>query len=242
MLGFKKLIFTGDAMHKILVVEDDNEINCLICNYLSENKYETLSAQNGLEALRIIRGEKDLALVILDLMLPFQSGDTVLRRVREFSDVPVIIVSAKSMVQSKVDAIRMGADDYITKPFDLDELLARIEAVLRRSGNKNLPDPDKNRLSYKKLTLDRNGKTAYVDGKALSLTGKEYSILELMLLNPTKLFSKSNLFESIWNEPYFKEDATVKVHMSNIRNKIKRYDDTEEYIETVWGMGYKLCD
>lgn len=228
-------------MQRILVVEDDREINSLIRDYLSENKYDTISAENGLDAVRIIRGEKDLSLVLLDLMLPFQSGDTVLQKVREFSDIPIIIVSAKGMVQSKVDAIRMGADDYITKPFDLDELLARIEAVLRRSGNKNTPAA-KNILSYKKLTLDQNGKTAFVDGKALLLTGKEYAILELMLLNPTKLFSKSNIYESIWNEPYFKEDATVKVHMSNIRNKIKKYDGTEEYIETVWGMGYKLCD
>lgn len=229
-------------MKKILVVEDDKEINRLIRDYLSENQYDTISAENGLDAIRIIRDEIDIALVILDLMLPFQSGDMVLHRVREFSDVPIIIVSAKSMVQSKIDAIRMGADDYITKPFDLDELLVRIEAVLRRSGNKNDACAHKSNLIYKKLTLDRNSGIALVDGKPLVLTSKEYAILELMLLNPTKLFSKSNLFESVWNEPYYKDDTTLKVHLSNIRSKIKKLDDKEEYIETVWGMGYKLCD
>lgn len=229
-------------MRKILVVEDDKEINRLIRDYLSENQYDTLSAENGLDAVRIIRDKNYIDLVILDLMLPFQSGDMVLQKVREFSDVPIIIVSAKSMVQSKIDAIRMGADDYITKPFDLDELLVRIEAVLRRSGTRSSGSSDKSSLTYKKLTLDRNSGTAFVDGKALVLTSKEYAILELMLLNPTKLFSKSNLFESVWNEPYFKEDTTIKVHMSNIRSKLKKLDDSEEYIETVWGMGYKLCD
>ncbi len=228
-------------MKKILVVEDDKEINRLIRDYLSNNGYNTISAENGLDAVRIIRDEADTDLVILDLMLPFQSGDMVLQKVREFSDIPIIIVSAKSMVQSKIDAIRMGADDYITKPFDLDELLVRVEAVLRRSQHKS-GNEEKTILTYKKLTLDRNSGTAAVDGKSLVLTGKEYAILELMLLNPKKLFSKSNLFESVWNEPYFKEDTTVKVHMSNIRNKLKKLDNSQEYIETVWGMGYKLAD
>lgn len=228
-------------MDKILVVEDDKEINRLICDYLSENSYHTISAENGLDAVRIVRDNNELSLVLLDLMLPFQSGDTVLEKIRKFSDIPVIIVSAKSMVQSKIDAIRMGADDYITKPFDLDELLARIEAVLRRSGKACSKNPDENKnLSYKKLVLDRAGKSAVVNGNPIFLTSKEYAILEIMLLNPKKLFSKANLFESVWHEPYFSEDNTIKVHMSNIRSKIKKYDPDEEYIDTVWGMGYKL--
>ncbi len=227
---------------KILVVEDDKEINRLICDCLSDNGYETLSAENGLDAVRIIREGEDISLVLLDLMLPFQSGDTVLRKVREFSDIPVIVVSAKSMVQSKVDAIRMGADDYITKPFDLDELIVRVEAVLRRAVRSGNTSEEAESLRYKNLVLDRKSVSLTVCGKPVSLTGKEYAILELMLLNPKKLFSKSNLFESVWNEPYFNEDTTVKVHMSNIRSKIKKIDPDNEYIETVWGMGYKLCD
>ncbi len=228
-------------MKKILAVEDDKEINRLICDYLSDSGYATISAENGLDAIRIIRETADLDLVILDLMLPFKSGDMVLQNIREFSDIPVIIVSAKSTVQSKIDAIRMGADDYITKPFDLDELLVRVEAVLRRSkGNTSAENTPL--LTYKNLSLDRNSGTATVCGNPLVLTSKEYAILELMLLNPKKLFSKSNLFESVWHEPYFKEDTTVKVHMSNIRNKLKKLDNSQEYIETVWGMGYKLAD
>lgn len=226
-------------MKRILVVEDDREINRLICEFVSQNGYEMISAENGLDAFRLIRDDNNISLVILDLMLPYQSGDMVLQKVREFSDIPVIIVSAKSMVQSKIDAIRLGADDYITKPFDLDELLARIEAVLRRCKKAD-SRTENSVLSFKKMTLDRNSKKKCVNGTELVLTSKEFAIIELMLQNPTKLFSKSNLFENVWKEPYFKEDTTVKVHISNIRNKIKKLDDTEEYIETVWGMGYKL--
>ena len=228
-------------MKKILIVEDDKEINRLICDYLSDSGFTTVSVGNGLDAVRMIRDENELSLVLLDLMLPFQSGDSVLKKVREFSDVPVIIVSAKSMVQSKIDAIRMGADDYITKPFDLDELLVRIEAVLRRYRSRT-DNAEKTSLSYKNLVIDRSNASAAVNGEHLQLTVKEYAILELMLLNPKKLFSKSNLFESVWNEPYFNDDTTIKVHMSNIRSKLKKLDPDEEYIETVWGMGYKLSE
>lgn len=227
-------------MPKILVVEDDKEINRLICEYLTTLDHSIISAENGLDAIRLIREQSDISLVLLDLMLPFQSGDMVLQKVREFSQVPVIIVSAKSTVQTKIDVIRMGADDYITKPFDLDELAVRIEAVLRRSRNSNSGSPTEKQLTFKNLTLDSESRSASVNGNDLILTSKEYAILELMLKNPCKLFSKANLFESVWNEPYFSEDNTIKVHMSNLRSKIKKYDDSEEYIDTVWGMGYKL--
>lgn len=227
-------------MPKILVVEDDNEINRLICEYLTTLEHSVISAENGLDAVRLIREQSDISLVLLDLMLPFQSGDMVLQKVREFSQIPVIIVSAKSTVQTKIDVIRMGADDYITKPFDLDELAVRIEAVLRRSRNNADISPAEKLLKFKKLTLDTESRSASVNGNELVLTVKEFAILELMLQNPSKLFSKANLFESVWNEPYFSDDNTIKVHMSNLRSKIKKYDDSEEYIDTVWGMGYKL--
>lgn len=227
-------------MPKILVVEDDKEINRLIREYLTTLYHDVISAENGLEAVRLIREQTDISLVLLDLMLPFQSGDMVLQKVREFSQIPVIIVSAKSTVQTKIDVIRMGADDYITKPFDLDELAVRIEAVLRRSRNSDSFSPAEKLLTFKKLTLDTERMSASVDGNELTLTSKEFAILKLMLKNPSKLFSKANLFESVWDEPYFSEDNTIKVHMSNLRSKIKKYDDSEEYIDTVWGMGYKL--
>ena len=227
-------------MKKILTAEDDKEINRLICEYLSSQGYETLSALNGLDAVRIVREQSDLSLLILDLMLPFQSGDMVLQKIREFSDIPVIVVSAKSETRSKIDLIRMGADDYITKPFDLDELHVRVEAVLRRYEGNAHKKTEPKILTYKNLTLDQTSGTAAVSGNTLTLTSKEFAILALMLKNPAKLWSKANLFESVWGENYLSDDNTVKVHMSNIRSKLKKFDPDNEYIETVWGMGYRL--
>ncbi|MBQ6181331.1 MAG: response regulator transcription factor [Ruminococcus sp.] len=226
-------------MNKILVAEDDAEINRIIRDYLDMQGYETISAANGLDAVRLATEHPELSMIILDIMLPFQSGDTVLKKIRSFSQVPVIIVSAKSTVQSKIDLLRLGADDYLTKPFDLDELLIRIETVLRRTAF-STEKTDTAQYKYKNLLIDAESKTAYVNDVQLVLTSKEYSILELLLKNPTKLFSKANLFESVWETPYFNDDNIIKVHISNLRSKIKKIDPDEEYIDTIWGMGYKL--
>lgn len=153
--------------------------------------------------------------------------------------MPVIVLSAKDMVQTKIDLIRMGADDYMTKPFDLDEVEARIEAVLRRMKEQKKAD-GREKLQYKELIMDCKAKTVTVKGNAIVLTSKEYGLLELLLRNPTKLFSKANLFESVWNEPYYNEDSTLKGHMSNLQSKIKLYAQDEEYIEMVWRMGDRL--
>ncbi|MBD5545509.1 MAG: response regulator transcription factor [Lachnospiraceae bacterium] len=226
-------------MAKILIVEDDKEINRLLCEYLQSRDYEVINAVNGLSALTLLRDRSDIDLVLLDLMLPLQSGDVVLTKLREFSGVPVIVLSAKDTVQTKIDLIRMGADDYMTKPFDLDEVEVRIEAILRRMEKQVRADGQK-KLQHKEMIMDCMAKTVTVKGNAVVLTSKEYMLLELLLRNPEKLFSKANLFESVWNEPYFNEDSTLKVHMSNLRNKIKQYAHDEEYIETVWRMGYRL--
>lgn len=226
-------------MARILIVEDDKEINRLLCEYLQSQDHEVISAGNGLSALSLLRGRTDVDLVLLDLMLPLQSGDVVLSKLREFSGVPVIVLSAKNTVQTKIDVIRMGADDYMTKPFDLDEVEARIGAVLRRT-KKQAETAGQKRLRHKELVMDCAAKTVTVKGNTIVLTNKEYMLLELLLKNPSKLFSKANLFESVWNEPYFNEDRTLKVHMSNLRSKIKQYAGDEEYIETVWRMGYRL--
>lgn len=226
-------------MPKILIAEDDNEIRRLLYDYLTALGYRAVTAENGPEAIAAARAQTELSLILLDLMLPFKSGDSVLKAIREFSAVPVIVVSAKDGVQTKIDLLRLGADDYITKPFDLDELSVRIETVLRRCGA-GMERKGEERLTLRSLTLDRRSGNAFIGGRQLVLTVKEYAILELLLLNPTKLFSKANLFESVWNEPYLHDDNTLKVHMSNLRGKLKEYAPDEEFIETVWGMGYKL--
>ena len=235
-------------MSKILVIEDDKEINNLICEYMASAGYEMLSATNGLSGLSMLEKNDDIDLCLLDLMLPMKSGDRVIQNLREFSDVPVIVLSAKDTIQTKIDLFRLGADDYLTKPFDLDELLVRVEAVIRRgkkgSGHiqgKTGHTQGKTVYTYKNIIMDDNAGQVTVSGSRLELTAKEYAILKLLITNPNKLFSKANLFESVWDETYFPEDNALKVHMSNLRNKIKKYDD-QDYIEPVWGMGYKLSE
>lgn len=229
-------------MKHILVAEDDKEINRLLCEFLTGQGYETISVFQGLDAIRLVRENEDITLLLLDLMLPFQSGDMVLRKIREFSDIPVIVVSAKSETYSKIELIKNGADDYITKPFDLDELLVRVEAVLRRYEGVSRKKLATSALTFKNINMDTVAGTVTVLEKNLVLTGTEYSILKLMMENPTKLYSKANLFESVWGEEYLGDENTLKVHMSNLRNKLKKLDPDQEYLETVWGMGYRLVN
>lgn len=177
--------------------------------------------------------------MILDLMLPYKSGDAVLQELRSFSSLPAIVISAKDTVQNKLDLFHLGADDYLTKPFDLDEVLVRVEAVLRRCGSGGVQRAPEI-LKAGNLAVDTEAKTASVNGRELVLTAKEYGILELLTRYPHKVFSKANLFESIWNEEYACEDNTLNVHMSNLRNKLKAADPETEYIKTVWGMGYRM--
>jgi DNA-binding response OmpR family regulator len=222
---------------KILIIEDDIEICNLLKEFLEENGYGIKISNSGIDGMRELK-TATYNLVILDLMLPFKSGDEILRELRNFSNIPVIILSAKDMVQTKVDLLRLGADDYVTKPFDLNEVLARIETNLRRCNSSI--DVKNETLTYKDITLNEEEKKVIVNGNTLVLTSKEYGILFLLLSYPQKVFSKANLFESIWNEEYFSEDNTLNVHISNIRNKLKNANPNEEYIETIWGMGYKL--
>ncbi|AVK47700.1 two-component system response regulator [Clostridium sp. MF28] len=222
---------------RISIIEDDLEICDLLKEFLKESGYEIKISNNGIDGMRELR-TLTYDLVILDLMLPYKSGDEILRELRSFSNIPVIVLSAKDMVHTKVDLLRLGADDYVTKPFDLNEILARVESNLRRcSSDSNIK---KSILTYKDITLYEEEKKVIVNGNTLVLTSKEYGILFLLLSHPQKVFSKANLFESIWNEEYFSEDNTLNVHISNIRNKLKSANPNEEYIETIWGMGYKL--
>ena len=232
------------SSERLLIVEDDNEIGDILDKYLKGNGYETDRAYNGIEAINKIE-EEDFSLVLLDIMLPFKSGDQVLQKVRETKQIPVIIISAKDMIQTKIDVMRMGADDYITKPFDLDEVLVRIEAVLRRTvGNLSggVSSSKKEVIKHKNIEMDRDAARVLVKGQSVTLTSKEYAILELFLTNPNKIFSKTNIYESIWDDTYIYDDNTLMVHISNLRNKLKDIDSEEEYIETIWGMGYRLAE
>lgn len=222
----------------ILVVEDDKEINRLLCKALSNNDYITESAYTGIQGLDMLKTEK-YDMVLLDIMLPYKSGDKLLQELRIFSDIPVLVISAKETTQIKIDLLQSGADDYITKPFDLDEVVARVEANLRRTQQISAT---KNRsLFYKDIMLDTSAKQVFINNNEITLTATEIKILELLLSQPQKVYSKANLFESIWNEEYTVDDNTLNVHISRLRQKLKKANEKEEYIETLWGLGYRLA-
>lgn len=221
---------------KILIIEDDKDISKMLFDFLSLKGFAAACAHNGVEGFKEAAGGT-YNLVLLDLMLPYKSGDTLLQELREVSDVPVIVMSAKGLTQTKIELLRLGADDYVTKPFDLDELLARIESNLKRYDK--APNLKSSPLTFGEITLDSNTKNVTVNGAEILLTATEYMLLELMLASPQKVFSKQNLYETIWKEPYAYDDNTINTHISNLRKKLKEYSPVE-YIETVWGMGYKL--
>lgn len=217
--------------NKILIIEDDIEISNMLDSYISKNNYETYVARDGITGVKLAK-EKIPDLIILDIMLPYKSGDEVLKEIRTFSNAPVIILSAKESTQMKVDLLKIGADDYVVKPFDLLELLARIEANLKRYvktlGRTTI-------YNYKNLTLNYDLKEVLVGEEVIKLTSKELEILYLLMKYPNKVFSKKNLYEAIWKDMYTYDNDTINTHISNIRKKINM-----DLIETVWGMGYKL--
>lgn len=222
----------------ILVVEDDNDINQLLCNIIKKGDYRAQPAYSGTEALIYLENQQ-WDLVLLDLMLPGKNGEAILAKITERESTPVIIISAKNDQHIKVDSLRAGADDFISKPFDVEEVSARVDSLLRRYQLANQP-PKQRKLSYKDITLDLDARTVVVNGLKLTLTVREYDILVLLMSSPKKVFSKSNLFESVWKEPFYGDDNTVNVHISNLRNKLAKANPNEGYIETIWGMGYRL--
>lgn len=228
----------------ILIVEDDNDISQMLKELLQQNGYETAQAFSGTEALLYMEKEAPAAL-ILDLMLPGMNGEKLLERVkRENPGTAVIISSAKDGIQTRVAMLRAGADDYITKPFDTEELLARLEAVLRRSNRKDQAVGEEtgkaNKLYYKDIVMEPDDFKVVVAGKEIRLTKREYLILQLLMENPGKVFTKNNIYESVWNEEFLGEDNAVNVHISNIRQKLAKVHEEETYIETVWGIGFKM--
>jgi len=221
-------------MKKIAIIEDDIDIRNMVGKFLENHNYEVCFAPNGKEGLNLCRNILP-DLIILDLMLPALSGEKLLQQLRTFTDIPVIVVSAKTMVQSKIDLLHMGADDYMTKPFNLFELFARIEANLKR----NTKEQSKDDIHLKYKDIEIINCNVYINGVAVQFTSIELSVLILLLQFPQKIFSKQNLYESIWQEEYAYDSDTINTHISNIRKKIKKYTDTD-YIETIWGIGYKL--
>ncbi|MDS0525523.1 response regulator transcription factor [Clostridium sp. SHJSY1] len=223
----------------ILVVEDDNDINNMVSSLVKKNGYDVVQAYSGTEALLYIQN-KEFDLVLLDLMLPGMNGEELLQHIRKTKEMPIIVISAKIDKNDKVNLLNLGADDYITKPFDIDELSARINSNIRRYTRFNNHNEEQENLTFKDIILNKDTKVVQVNNKEISFTAREYKILELLLSNPKKIFSKANLFESVWGDEYLSDENTINVHISNLRNKLQHANPEEEYIETIWGMGYKL--
>ncbi|MBQ1295035.1 MAG: response regulator transcription factor [Clostridiales bacterium] len=218
----------------ILIIEDDSTINSLLCGILKKSGYEVESCTDGLNGYNMAL-DKDYQLILMDLMLPMKSGEEILRALREVKKTPVIVLSAKNDVHNRIELLRLGADDFICKPFDIDEVILRIEAVLRRV------EDVKDVLTYKQMRIDKEARRIFIGDDELICTATEYAILELMLGNPGKVFSKRNLFESVTGDNYLSEENTMNVHMSNLRKKIAKITD-EPYIDTVYGMGYRMAN
>lgn len=223
-------------MKSILIIEDNTDINNMMADALQKAGYSCIQAFSGTEGLLYI--EKDpYDLVILDLMLPGLNGEALLPQVKAKQSIPVIVVSAKDSLDSKVELLSSGAEDYMTKPFEIQELIARVGVQIRRfAGEKELKPAT---LTYKDLQLHTDSFTVSVNGKNIDLTRQEFKILELLLSHPDRVYSKQDIYDYAWDDLYIGEDKTINVHISNIRKKLKTVSD-QEYIETVWGIGFRL--
>lgn len=222
----------------ILLAEDEQDIRELLELHLSKESYTVFQAEDGLEALKIFKNEH-IDLALLDVMMPGIDGFKVLKKIRETSEIPVIFLTARAEDTDKILGLGLGADDYIVKPFSPIELIARIAAQLRRYykyTNGHLNDT----LVIGNLTLDKDSFTLFKSEKAIELNPKEYKILELLMDNAGKVYTKKQLYEAVWEEPYYGDDNTIMVHISHIRDKIEDNPKSPKYLKTVRGIGYKF--
>jgi DNA-binding response OmpR family regulator len=225
---------------RVLIVEDDVDINGLLTKMLTENGYSVVSAYSGSEAKLLVQSE-DFDCLLLDLMLPGVDGETLIGLIRQRLTVPIIVLSAKLGTDARVATLRMGADDFVSKPFESAEVLARVEAQLRRSQLFSAQSGTDNVGVYhhKNCVLDDASMTVTVHDKPVDFTALEYQMFALFIQNPKRVFTRENIFAHCWKQEYMGDDNTIDVHISHIRNKIAKHDP-EEYIRTVRGIGYRL--
>lgn len=226
-------------MNCVLIVEDDSDINNFINDYFVIKGYSTIQAFSGTEGLLRLKNERDICCVILDLMLPGLSGEEIIQEVRKVSDVPIITVSAKNEEEAKIEVLKLGADDFLLKPFNLEELQLKVERNIQKYLNQQVSY--KKNEEFKNIILNQDTREVFVDGRNVYFTSKEFDILMLLIQNPNKAISKEKIFREVWHEDYCIDTQTVTVHIKNIRKKIKEVNPITPTIETVWGIGFKIC-
>ena len=229
-------------MHTILICDDDKDILSALDIYLTSEGYRTIKAENGLECLRLAEQES-VDLILLDVMMPGLDGIRTTAKLRERYNVPIILLTAKSEDSDKVLGLNIGADDYITKPFNPIELLARVKSQLRRYtslGGRTGGGEQEGVLSNGGILLNDGAKSVTVDGEPVSLTPLEYNILLLLMKNQGRVFSTSQIYELVWNDPSLGSENTVAVHIRHLREKIEIDPANPRYIKVVWGLGYKM--
>ena len=226
-------------MYTVLICDDQPDIVNALKIYLTPEGYRIRTAASGAEALKIAKSE-EIHLILLDVMMPQMDGITATARIREFSNVPIILLTAKSETEDKVLGLNVGADDYITKPFVPVEVLARVRSQLRRYAKLGSHTPTAHSITIGGITLDDLAKTVTVDGDRVNLTPTEYAILHLLMQNPGKVYSTKALYEAVWKETALGSEGAVAVHIRHLREKIEITPSEPRYIKVVWGQGYKM--
>ncbi len=227
-------------MKRILIIEDDDAISELERDYLEINGYEVSVKNNGKDGIDAVY-TKDYDLVVLDIMLPCMDGFEVLKMIRKHSDIPVLMVTAKSEEIDKIRGLGLGADDYITKPFNLNEFVARVNAHLNRYDRLTVGKIKKNsNININGLEIDQEARRIFIDKEEIILANKEFDLLVFLAKNPNKVFTKEQLLNNIWGYESFTDNATITVHIKKLRHKIEKDPQNPKYIETVWGVGYRF--
>ncbi|PRR84595.1 response regulator transcription factor [Clostridium vincentii] len=233
-------------MEKILIVDDEKEIRDLVEIYLKSEGYNTIKASDGEEALEIIERDKDIDLIVLDIMMPKISGIEVCLKIRKERELPIIMLSAKSEDMDKILGLNMGADDYLTKPFNPLELVARVKSQLRRFYKLNPrartkgEEVEENIIIIDDLEINLETHEIFIDEREIKLTPTEFDILVLLSKSRGKVFSITNIYESVWNQEFMESDNTVMVHIRKVREKTEENPRKPRFIKTVWGVGYKI--
>ncbi|MDI9502292.1 MAG: response regulator transcription factor [Bacillota bacterium] len=227
----------------VLVVDDDKEIARAICLLLEKEGYDTIAAYNGMEALDIAMNQ-EVHLMILDLMMPVMDGMSALMKLRKKKNIPVLILSAKTQDHDKIDGLSAGADDYITKPYNPRELVARVKSHLRRFFwlGDHVHNPSAEEIRQGGLLLNANKRSLHVDGEPVRITKKEFGILSLLMRSPSKVFTSDEIYRAVWNSEPYNVENLIMVHISRLRVKIEINPREPQYIKVVWGVGYKFED